>query len=252
MRRLLAVLAMVSAAAAVVGGCSFSPSAPSPSSSPSSPVPASSSPSSSKKASAPLPDAATILQESSATTENLASAHLALWVSGNIEEMPVTALDGDLTNRPGAAAAGNARLTLTGSEVDVEFVVFGGDLYAAQSGDNWIDYGPAAEIYDVAAILNPETGLANMLTGFIDPEVEARETVDGEQTVRVSGEVTADAVNGLVPQLGVTKRVPCTVWIQEKGDHQLVQLKLVPSSGNVIEMALSNWNEPVVVRKPPV
>jgi lipoprotein LprG len=40
------------------------------------------------------------------------------------------------------------------------------------------------------------------------------------------------------------------VWIQESGDHQLVQAKLKPSQNNSIEMSFSNWNVPVTVDKP--
>ncbi|MGH3561331.1 MAG: LppX_LprAFG lipoprotein, partial [Mycobacterium sp.] len=77
-----------------------------------------------------------------------------------------------------------------------------------------------------------------------------RETVNGQQTVRVTGKATADAVNKLTPQLKLTEPIPSTVWIQESGDHQLVQAKLEPSPGNSIRMTLSNWNEPVTVEKP--
>lgn len=177
---------------------------------------------------------------------------LALAVVGDIEEMPVKSLHGDLTNQPATAAKGGARITLKGSDVDVKFVVFGGDLYAARPGHDWVDYGPAAEAYDPAAILNPDTGLANVLTSFIDPAVEGRETIGDQQTVRVTGEITAEAMNEVAPRLSFTKRMPCTAWIQETGDHQLVQLKLVPSTGDSIHMLFSNWNAPVTVDKPPV
>jgi lipoprotein LprG len=44
--------------------------------------------------------------------------------------------------------------------------------------------------------------------------------------------------------------MPCTVWIQESGAHQLVQAKLEPSADNAIQMNLSNWNAPVTIDKP--
>jgi lipoprotein LprG len=59
-------------------------------------------------------------------------------------------------------------------------------------------------------------------------------------------------VNGLAPQLKAAQPLPTTVWIQENGDHQLVQAKLEQSSDNYIQMTLSNWNAPVQVTKPPV
>ena len=59
-------------------------------------------------------------------------------------------------------------------------------------------------------------------------------------------------MNKHAPQLNATQPVPTTVWIQESGDHQLVQAKLEKSPGNSLQMTLSNWNQPVQVTKPPV
>jgi lipoprotein LprG len=42
------------------------------------------------------------------------------------------------------------------------------------------------------------------------------------------------------------------VWIQENGDHQLVQATLEKSPGNTLQMTMSNWGAPVNVTKPPV
>lgn len=175
--------------------------------------------------------------------------HLVLSVAGKIAEMPVKMLDGDLTNEPGIAARGKAKIAIMGAGVDIRFVEFDRRLYVALPGEDFKDYGPTSNVYDVGAVLNPDTGLANMLADFVDPKVEARETVRGQQTIQIAGKVTADAVNKIVP-LEATKRVPVTVWIQERGDHQLVQAKLEPGKDDSIEMIFSNWNVPVTVDKP--
>lgn len=227
MRKLLTAVATVSAAAALVAGCS-----------------------SSKHAGGPLPDAATLVKEAATTTADLKSAHLALTADGKIKNLPVKTLDGDLTNQPSTAAKGAATITLLGSDVDVKFVVIDGDLYGAISGDDYDNYGPAEKIYDVGAILDPHRGLANMLSTLTDAHADGRETINGQQTVRVTGKAPADAVNKLASQLKATDALPCTVWIQEGGDHDLVQAKLEPSSDTAITMTLSNWNAPVTVEKP--
>lgn len=172
-------------------------------------------------------------------------------VAGKIAEMPVKTLEGDLTKEPSPAARGTAKTTIMGAAVDIEFVEFDRRLYVALPGEGFKDYGPTSNVYDVAAILNPDTGLANMLADFIDPKAEARETVGGQQTIRVSGKVTADAVNKIVP-LDATKRMSSTVWIQESGDHQLVQATVEPSKDDSVQMSFSNWNVPVIVDKPVV
>ncbi|WP_206430386.1 LppX_LprAFG lipoprotein [Mycobacterium sp. P7213] len=283
MRRLPAVLSIASAAAALVAGCSSTaPTAPSVSSSAVTPtvqsatestsVPATSSPEpssatepapsskpsppSSKKASEPLPSAAAILKESSATTAGVDSAHLSLSASSGIENMAITALDGDVTRQPAEAAKGYAKIKYRGAPAYVEFVVFGGDLYVSQDDGRWIDYGPATNFFDVASILSPDTGLADMLTDFFDPEVEGRETIalgtDEVHTVRISGQVSARAAKKIVPHLTATKRTSCTVWIEETGDHHLVALKLGSGDDESVVITFSNWNAPVNVGKPRV
>ncbi len=228
-RPILAVLAALSIAAALVGGCS-----------------------SSKQSAAPLPDAATLLSTSNLTTRNVKSVHLVLSVTGKIKGLPVTTLTGDLTTSPDTAAKGEANLTVLGSSVDAQFVVDDGTLYAALTPGHWESFGPAAAIYDPSEILNPNTGLANVLTNISNPKSESRETINGQSTVKITGTASADAVNGLAPHLKATQPLPATVWIQETGDHQLMQAKLDQSPGNSVQMTLSNWNAPVQVTKPPV
>jgi lipoprotein LprG len=103
----------------------------------------------------------------------------------------------------------------------------------------------------VSVILNPDTGLANILSNFTDPKADGREEINGVQTVRITGQVSADAVNKIAPKIAATGTVPGTAWVREDGNHDLVQAKLEPSSGNIIQMTLSKWNEPVSVEKPP-
>jgi lipoprotein LprG len=227
-RPILVVLAALSIATALVGGCS-----------------------SSKQSTAPLPDAATLVKESSQTTKAVKSVHLVLSVSGTIKGLPIKTLTGDLTTSP-TAAKGEANLTVLGSAVDAPFVVDDGTLYAALTPGHWESFGSASAIYDPSEILNPNTGLANILANISNPKADSRETINGQSTIKITGTASADAVNGLAPQLKATQPLPATVWIQETGDHQLAQAKLDQSAGNSVQMTLSNWNAPVQVTKPPV
>ncbi|WP_283611430.1 LppX_LprAFG lipoprotein [Mycolicibacterium poriferae] len=230
--RLLAILAALFAVAALVAGCSGS----------------------SDDSATDLPDAATLLQESSETTAGETSAHLKLAVQGQIAELPVESLEGDLTQRPAVAAKGTADIVFLGQRLQgVQFVVADGDLYAAiTAGGSLSNFGPASDIYDVAAILSPEAGLANVLSNFSDAKSDGRETVEGVTTVRITGMVSADAVNKIAPQIAATAPVPGTAWVAEDGDHQLMQARLEPSPGNSVTMTLSDWGEPVTVDKPAV
>lgn len=198
------------------------------------------------------PDPATLASESSDTTRAQTSAHLELTVDGEIVELPIEAITGDLTQTPEVAAQGTLDVTYLGQQlVGVEFVIFGGALWVAIApGSSLVNFGPASAVYDVAAILDPDVGLANLLADFSDAKNDGSETVDGVDSVRITGMVTADAVNKLLPQLGVMDPVPGTVWISPDGNHELIQVQLEPSPGNTVTMTLSQWGEPVTVDNP--
>ena len=204
--------------------------------------------SSNSKSSAPLPDAATLLKQSSDTTRNLKSVHLVLRVTGSIPNLPVHSLTGDLTNVPAVAAKGNADITAFGQTINADFVVANGTLYAALTPNKWTNFGPAADIYDPSVILDPDKGLANVLSNFANPKSDGRETIDGIQTVRVKGTVNGPAIGAIVPE--VNNAVPATAWIREDGNHDLVKTSVETSPGNTIDMTLSNWNQPVTVTPP--
>ncbi|MBX7432966.1 LppX_LprAFG lipoprotein [Mycobacterium sp. Y57] len=231
--RLLAILAALVAVVTLIAGCSGS---------------------SSKDGGAELPDAATLLKDSSQTTSTESSAHLRLAVQGQIAELPVESIEGDLTQTPTVGAKGTADIIFLGQRLQgVQFVVAEGDLYAAiTAGGALSNFGPASDIYNVAAILDPDAGLANVLANFSDPKADGRETIEGVATVRITGMVSADAVNKIAPQIAATGPVPGTAWVAEDGNHELMQVRLEPSPGNSVTMTLSKWGEPVTVDKPAV
>ncbi|EUA90672.1 lipoprotein lprG [Mycobacterium ulcerans str. Harvey] len=226
-RRLFAVLAALGTATALVAGCS----------------------SGTKDSGGPLPDATPLVKQATELTRNLKSAHLVLTVNGKIPGLSMKTLSGDLTTNP-TAAKGNVELTLGGSAIDADFVVVDGTLYATLTPNKWSDFGPAADIYDPSQILKPQVGLANVLANLQGAKADGRDTIDGQTTIRITGKVTAEAVNQIAPPFNATEPVPGTVWIQENGDHQLVQAKLDRGSGNSVEMTLSKWGEQVSVSKP--
>ena len=227
-RRILAVLTALMAAALFVSGCS------------------------SKKAAEPLPDAAGLVTQSIQTTKNLKSAHLEIAVTGKVDGLPLKTLSGDLTNVPSTAAKASAKVVIGGSDIDADLVVLDGTLYAALTPNNWLDMGPAAEVYDPSVILSPSTGLANLLTSLSEAKPQAFETIGGVPTVKITGKVTSDSVNKLIPRLKATGPLPATVWIEKDAPNQLVQAELEQSAGNSVQLTLSDWDKPVTVTKPAV
>jgi lipoprotein LprG len=199
-----------------------------------------------------LPDPTALLTESSETTAEQTSVHLELAVDGEIPGFAIQTLEGDLTQTPTVAAMGTLDAVVFGQPLEaVEFVVFDGALWVAlTSGGGLSNFGPASAIYDVAAILDPDTGLANVLANFSDATADGRETVGGVDAVRVTGTVSADAVNQIAPQIAATGPVPATAWISADGDNELLQVRLEPSPDNSITMTLSQWGDPVIVVNP--
>ncbi|MDA0252313.1 MAG: LppX_LprAFG lipoprotein [Actinomycetota bacterium] len=226
-RRIFAMLTALLAAALLVSGCS-------------------------KEAAEPLPEAAGLIQQSIATTKTLKSAHLEIAVNGKIDGLPVKTLSGDLTNVPSVAIKGNSTISMGGSDVDIELVVLDGTLYAALTPNSWLDMGPAVEVYDPSVILNPDTGLANMLASVTDAKSAGFDTIGGVPTVKITGKVAAAAVNTLIPQIKATEPLPATVWIEKNAPNQLVQAQIDPSEGNTVLLTLSEWDKPVTVTKPAV
>ena len=204
----------------------------------------------SKKSSEPLPDAAGLLTQSIASTKKLQSAHLEIVVNGKIDGLMVKSLSGDLTNVPAVAVKGSSTISMGGSAVDIELVVLDGTLYAALTPNSWLDMGPAAEIYDPSVILNPDEGLANMLTNLTDATAAGFETIGGVPTVKITGKIGADAVNKLIPPLKASAPLPSTVWIEQNAPNQLVQAQVDQSEGNNVQLTLSEWDKPVTVTKP--
>lgn len=205
-------------------------------------------------------------------------------VVGRVAEMPVKALDADVTtanqsatktdapdptakgsepsptakdsepdaeDQRNAAAKGSGKVAILGADIDFHFVVFGGQLYVSLPGAAWVDYGPSVRPYNVTSLLSLDKGLANVLANFVDPKVDDRENIRDQQTIRVTGKVTPVAVNEFLPQLGAAERMPATVWVQEGGHRQVVEVRLEPSKGNFVQVVFSDWNKPVTVEKPP-
>ncbi|WAC89546.1 LppX_LprAFG lipoprotein [Mycobacterium sp. Aquia_213] len=229
-RRLTAVLASLTVATALIAGCS----------------------SGSKPSGGPLPDATTLVKQSADVTKTVKSVHLVLSTQGKIPGLPIKQLTGDLTTVPSTAASGNAQLSMAGSDIDANFVVYDSVLYATLTPNKWSDFGKASDVYDVSVLLSPDSGLANVLANFTNAKAEDRETINGQTTIKISGNVAADAVNKIIPSMSATQPLPATVWIQESGDHQLVQANLQKSQGNSVQITVSDWGKPVTVTKPPV
>ncbi|GAA4393979.1 TLR2 agonist LprA [Tsukamurella soli] len=199
-------------------------------------------------------DAKTLLQDAAQASDDVATVHFAMATSGKVPNLPVTAVDGDLQNKPTVAAQGTATVSLGAATVDAKFVFIDGHMYADLTGGRYIDYGKGDSIYDVSALFDPSTGIPHILSTMNDPTDAGTDTVGGAQVEKITGTVSAADVSTIsgahVSKDKGTTPVPTTVWIQPAGDHELAQIQITPTAGATLTLTFSQWGETVTVTKP--
>ncbi|GAA4751126.1 LppX_LprAFG lipoprotein [Gordonia alkaliphila] len=234
-RRLLgAVVALGAAAALTLTACSSD-------SDDSQPAPASSDP------------AATELLNSAAdATAALTGAHVTMAVDGSFQSMNATAVEADVNTKP-LAGKGTATLNMGGTSVQAPFVYLNDNFYANVDNKGWINYGDGRSIYDVALLLNPDTGIPNVLRSMEGAATAGDEQVDGVATTKVTGTVPAKAIAGLTGATGEsakdsTDAVDTTVWITE--DNQVARVIVAPTNELKLTVDVSKWNTTSEVKAP--
>ena len=198
-----------------------------------------------------LPDAGALLKDSAAATKDIKSAHFMLKANGDIPSIPVHSAEGDLT-RDGAAQ-GKISMTLLGQLFEGDFVLVNNTVYikGATGGYQQLPAAMISNLYDPGAILNPDRGIAKVLSSVQNAKTEAKESVDGTSTYKVSGRVSKDVVTGLVP--GVNSDVDITFWLREDDKRPAKASVKVPTGdgkSSVVDITLSNVDKPVTIKPP--
>ncbi|WP_019201231.1 LppX_LprAFG lipoprotein [Tsukamurella sp. 1534] len=198
---------------------------------------------------APLPEAKTLVDASSASAKTLHDVYLDLSVDGTVPKLPVKSVSAYLTNEPKVAGQGDAEVTFNGTQVKAKFVVVDAHLWAQfGSGQAYQDMGLAADIYDASAILDPQKGIPNLISSVRQPKVEGREQIGGVDTVRVSGTIPGTALAGIVPKAELGDR-PVTFWVQEEKPNNLVRANVGFDAGT-LTVTLSDWGKKVTLLDP--
>jgi len=194
-----------------------------------------------------LPDGTTLLKDSAAATKDIKTAHFALTANGEIPSIPVHSAEGDLSRE--GAAKGTINMTLLGNLFEGEFVLVNGTIYikGATGGYQQLPAALISNLYDPAAILNADRGIAKVLGSVQNPKTQAKETVDGISAYKVSGRVAKDVVSGLVP--GVDSDVDITFWLREDNKQPVKASVKLPNSATV-DVTLSNVDKPVSITPP--
>ncbi len=102
-------------------------------------------------------------------------------------------------------------------------------------------------LYDPAAILDPDRGVAKVLASVRNAKTEGTEDIDGVSTYRVTGRVAKDVVENLVP--GIKSDVDITFWVKQDGDHQPVKAS-VKIGGPTVDVTLTDIDKQVSITAP--
>jgi lipoprotein LprG len=205
-------------------------------------------------ASGSLPDGAGLLKDAAASTANVKTAHFTLTVNGTVPDLPVKNAEGDLTREggEGGGAKGTVSMELLGDLFEGEFVLVDKSLYIKGPTGGWneLPASMATSLYDPAAILDPDRGVAKVLASVQNPQTEGTEDIDGVSTYRVTGRVTKDVIASLVP--GVDSDVDITFWVRQDGGHEPVKASVtMPQEGNpTVDVTLSDIDKQVTITAP--
>lgn len=201
---------------------------------------------------ADLPAAQTLLADGAKAMAEVKSAHFVIDVNGKISGLTLKRAEGDLTQE--GSAQGTASIEQFGTAIEAQFVIVGSDLWlkAATGGFQKLPLAAAATVYDPSAILDPNRGVAKLLTSVKSATTQAKETVDGKETYKIQVEPDPVALAALIP--GVGAGVTGHVWL-DATTKQLVKGEFtIPAKGSdpagTVTVTFTKYNDPVTISAP--
>jgi len=195
-----------------------------------------------------LPPGDQLLKDSAAAMREVSTARFVITSEAVIADVPVRGAEGQLTRE--GNAKGSVRIDQAGSIVEFNFVIIGDKLWlkGPTGGYQELPLALAANVYDPSVILNPDRGVARLLSTATGAKTEAR---DGD-SYRVAAKFDASAVSALVP--GAGEGVTGKVWVH--ADTKLPQKTTftIPAAGGgkpgQVTVEFKEYNAPVTINAP--
>lgn len=192
----------------------------------------------------PLPAASDLVNAAAAGFDQLRTFQFDLSVSGSIPGLDFREVKGQASRDGGTygTATGQADMQESTNRFELSFAIVGDKLRLTDAKGMQTEE-PVPAQYSPVALLNPATGLPNLLTSASDLKTETKEDVKGVQTYRVTGELAKDAVAGVVP--GIQSDVDIKIWVSQAEPRKLVRVWIQvpprqPNEGAVmLELGLS-------------
>jgi lipoprotein LprG len=193
------------------------------------------------------PNADTLLAASSAAMQTVHSLHFTIAVTGSLPSLPVTNADGDLNSA--GQAMGTAKLTELGQLVETKFVLINNTFYLLGPTGGWqqVPAELAGSLFDPTAILDPNRGIAQVLTHVNGANTTGKETVDGVSTYKIVGTVSQNVISSLLP--GLDADANATVWVATDAKHLPAKADF-SLAGATVEITVSHFNESMSVSAP--
>lgn len=183
-------------------------------------------------------------------TAALNSAHLRIDALGNTDKSRFVYAYGDLIEKPSAKAQGRIKGKVSGMLMETDFKVINNIIYAKPTGNTWIAMGKATDVYDISATLDPERGLAKIISEIQDPHGEGSENVDEVNTEKIVGKVSGEYLKFIDAHADGDYDV--VIWVERKNPHHLVRAMVYTKDNMQYQLDLSNWNVPVNISLPHV
>jgi lipoprotein LprG len=200
-----------------------------------------------------LPAASALLTNAGSSTRAVSSVHFSIVVNGTLAGVPIQNADGDLNAQ--GQAKGTAKIALLGQLTQVDFVLVNRTFYikGPTGGYQKIAASLAGSLFDPTAILDPNRGIAKVLTQTQGAQTQGRESVNGTDCYRITGKVDKGVVSALIP--GINSDVNATLWVAADSKNLPVKAEFaVPASGGsqgaTVDVTFSNVNQPVTVTAP--
>lgn len=195
-----------------------------------------------------LPDAAQLVDDAAQATGNIESTHFGLQVNGDIQGLVIQSLDGDLTDS--GEAEGSGTLKQAGQLVEIDFVLTDGTLHlkGPTGGYQKLPESMVSSIYDPSAVLDPDRGVAKLVSGLADPETTAKEEVDGVEAYKVEGKLERGTLSEILP--GVPSAADVAFWLRDDRRHTPVKATATFPDDATVDISLSDVNKPVSIDAP--
>ena len=199
-----------------------------------------------------LPAAEGLLKESSTAMAGVKSAKFLITADGTIAGVAIKRADGVLTKE--GNAQGTAQVEQLGTTADLSFTIVGQTMWLkGPTGDyQQIPLALAASVYDPSAILDPERGIAKVLSTAQEGKTEASESVDGKDTYRIAAKFPAENLSKVVP--GVTGIVPGKVWVAKDTKRLLKANFDLPAvgdaKGGTVTVTFTEFDATVTIAPP--